>query len=656
MGAAVSQRPRIFKILENCPDPGAGHALAAGLPLADPETQCQIIDIIVSRGQDLSLEALPDCFDRLSPPAQQKVVGGTAHLFGALRATVRSPSLQTRLNSLAIIRQGRNPRLAYLAAAGVRDGSHHVRAEAAATLRELTDLHCRSHAETASILREACDGEESLSATAAHTLNYLRDERRHLVAAVRETLEHFESHHRPEIIESAMYLADELEETLFSENALRRGKLTPPMLDLYGQSPSPRLAAFTYIALGHTELRRKIVATLSRLRNPAFFAELIRHHWLSRDPRIQRNLSAIRSLAWLGDGFEAAFTLPPNLAALAPAWISALGLASDHKVKLLTSFLLIDNPEANRAAAWALARMATPVADRALQGAADHENPHVRRIVEMELRHRRRSPRASSRLARPYRPQEWCDLLDQSGLREDFDDFWHHFDRIPREIATAAGPYAVQYVAGFQTEMQVRLIAQQPADRVRALKMLRDLNVADRFCKEVFSAANDPSPEVRAGAIPALGALGDPTSRRILDRALSDASPKVQAAAIEALDGLVAPRRMELFLPKIDHDDAEVRAAAVLALLRMHVPKAAIALVAMLKDDRSDHRAGALWIVDRLRLTALETRVADLAQGETDPRIVRIAQHVHRRLRKPSGGASPGFRTTVAAPTQGAAT
>lgn len=634
MRRIVIKRPKILEVLIRSEDPAADQAIAAGLPLLGSDEQCRFVDLLVTRSREGALEILPELFDRLTPEAQARLVQHTGHLFSALRSTVRSANLQTRLNSLNIIRRSRNPRLAYLAAACVHDGSHHIRGEAAHTLLELTELHCTNYADTTDLLRDACDGDSALTMPIIQTLRMMRDERQQLVAAIRETLSHFESHHRPEVLAAAMYLAHELEDALFSEGILRRGKLNQAMLEIFTTTPSPRLAAFTYIALRYPELRRRIVSVLSNLRDPAFFAEVIRHHWLARDPSIREHLAAIRSLVWLADGFEAAFTLPAGVAAMAPQWIASLGLASDQKVRLLQNFLLIDNPAANRAAVWELTRIHTPAGNLALQGAADHDEPAIRRLADLECRHRRRVDSRQVRQVRRNRPDEWCDLLDKSGLNEDFDSFWTGFERIPPHLATAGGLHALKFINGFQTQIQVKLIAQHPADRARALKMLIDLGLTERYCKEIFSAANDSISEVRGLAMRALGHLGDGTSRRILERALSDPDAAVQAATIEALDHIGSPKRAELFQQKTQSPSPEVRAAAIAALLRMHVPAAAMALVAMLKDERSEHRSSALSVVEQLNLHAIGPRVAEMAATDPDERVARIAQHLQRRLKR----------------------
>ncbi len=487
------------------------------------------------------------------------------------------------------------------------------------------------------MLRDVGDGDAALTMPIVQTLRLMSEERQQLVSSIRESLSYFESHHRPEVLEAAMYLAHELEDSLVADGTLKRGKLTQAMLEIYSTTPSPRLAAFTYIALRYPELRRRIVTVLSNLRDPVFFAEFIRHQWLARDPSITIHLAAIRSLAWLADGFEAAFTLPPAVSALAPAWISHLGLPSDQKVRLMLNFLLIDNPGANRSAAWELLQILTPASNSALQSAVDHDDPTVRRLADLECRHRRRQELRQTRQIRRNRPAEWCELLDKAGLSEEFEPFWAGFERIPPQLARVCGAHAVKFVPGFQTQVQVKLIAQHPADRLRAMRMLIDLGLTERYCREIFSAANDAVKEVRCMAMSALGHLGDGTSRRILERALSDADAPVQAAAIEALDRVGVQKRVELFLPKAQSESAEVRAAAISALLRLHVPKAAVALVAMMSDERSDHRCSALSIVEQLQLHAILPRVEDMAANDPDERIARIAQHVHRRLARTKG-------------------
>lgn len=628
----MTKRPRIFDILLRSSDLAADHALIAAAPDLEPTLQVEAVNLVFSRGQEVGLEALPSIYDRLGDDAKSIIVANTSRLFSSLRASIRGNNVKTRLNTIEIVRRSGNLRLAYLAAHAVHDGAPQVRTEAAATLRDLASKHCQSYAETTFSLRDAAEADGALSQAVGGTLKLLREERQYLIAALATAVNSYESHYRAEVLEAAMWFADELEDKLFHHATVKRGKLSHAMLDIFTGSPSPHFAPFVYVALSYPEFRRRIVATFADCRDPEFFAQIIRHHWLARDPTIKKNLLAIHSIPWLENGMEAAFALPPDAAALAPAWLIHLGIPSNQKVALLLNFLLIDNPAANRAAAWALTKIDTPAATLALQSALDHQDHGVRRPAEREVAFRSRRENLIVRRPRKDRPDEWTALLDRAGLSEEFDDLWHHFERLNPVQAKTAGRHAVSFVPGFVTHLQLKLRSSQMAERLRALRLLQMLNVAEKFKNDVFSVANDQSVEIRGATMMILGLIADTTSRRILERALNDEEPSVQEAAIDGLDEMNAPRRVDLFMPKTESEHAEVRSAAVRALLRLRVAPAAVALVKMLKDARPDHRCSALWIIDQLRLDHLLPRVQSLAGSDEDRRIARIAEHVARRL------------------------
>lgn len=630
----MSTRPRILDFLLHSPEVAADQALIAALLNVEPSLQTEVVHILLGRGREVGLEALPGVYDQLDVTAQAAVVASTARCFSALRTTIRSGNVKTRLNTVDIVRHSGNLRLAYIAAHAVHDGAPQVRAEAAATLKYLANKHRESYAETAAALHQAAKPDKNLSRAAVGALNLLREERQHLIAALAEAINCYESHYRPEILEAALLFADELEGKLFQQPTVKRGKLCHAMLDIFVGSPSPRLAPFAYVALCYPELRRGVVSLLARHRHPDFFADFIRHHWLARDPAIRKNLLNIHSISWLEEGLEAAFGLPSDAAAMAPGWLLHLGIPSGQKVALLLNFLLLDDPAANRAAVWALIKTDIPAATLALQSVLDHEDPDVRKLAEREVAYRLRRDNMIVRRPRKDRPEEWTNLLDRAGLSEEFDDLWAHFERLNPVQAKQAGHHAVTYVPGFVAQLQVKLRSPQTMDRLRGLRLLLLLNLTERFKNDVFSVANDQSPELRATATTILGQIADVTSRRILERALGDDDPSVQAAAVEALDNMGFERRVQLVAPKADSEHAEVRAAAIRCLLKLRFATAATALISMLQDIRPDHRCAALWVADQLRLETLAPRILEIAKTDKDPRIARIAEHVARRLRR----------------------
>ncbi len=630
--------PRIYEILRTSDDPAADQALVAGVLEVEPSCQQRIVEILLERSRDAGLKAIPTFFDRLEENAQHRVVSFSSKLFSSLRSTIRSSDIQTRINTVEIIRRSGNLRLAYLAAHAVHDGSPQVRAIGAQTLKELTDRHCLAYEETTSALRDASSEDGTLARPIVQTLKILREERQYLNAALTDALRCYESHHRPEILQAAMLMADELETSLFQHSTIKRGKLTHAMLDIFGNIETPRLAPFTYVAMCYPELRRRLITAISTRRDAEFFSQLIKYQWLTRDPAIRKGLLSIKSVAWLDDGLEATFSLPPDIAKMAPPWILALGISAEQKVSALLNFMLLDNADANRAAVWALTRIDTPSSTLGLQSAPDHEDPDVVAIAEREIDYRMKKDRFIVRKPRSDRPLDWCNLIDRACIDENFDDLWHHFERLHPVAAKGAGHHALQYIPGFSTQVQVRLLSQNPIDRLRALRLVSMLHLAKRFANDIFSIANDSSSQVRAMAMNALGQVADPTSRRILERAINDDDTAVQTAAIDALDAMNAPKRGELVAQHALSDNAEVRAAAIRVLLRQRVAAAASNLFAMLKDERPDHRCAALWVVDQMRLGTIVDRVQEVADHDRDSRISRIAQHVAKRLRRLNTG------------------
>ncbi|MBN2561783.1 MAG: HEAT repeat domain-containing protein [Phycisphaerae bacterium] len=637
----MDQRPRIFDILRRCDDLAADQALVTGVLRVTPEHQREIVAILLERANEHGLRALPTLFHNLDAEAQSLIIANTSRLFAPLRASIRSSNSQTRLNTLEIIRRSGSLRLGYLVAFAIHDGSPKVRAEAAGALQQLAKKHCQNYAETTGALRDATEPDGSLSHAIVQTLKLLRDERRYLVTAIQEALHSYESHYRPEVIEAAMFLADELESDLFEHSTLKRGKLTHAMHEVYTGTVSPGLVPFTYVALCYPELRRRIVSALATNKSTGFFAEFIRHHWLARDPAIRKNLIAVRSLAWLKDGLDAAFSLPEDVAAMAPAWLLHLGLPSEQKVALLLNFLLIDSPPVNRAAVWALVNINTPASTLALQGLLDHDDAHVAKTAQREIENREHRQDKLIRKPPKDRPEAWVRLLHKANLAEDFDDIWRHFDRLHPAQSKAAGHYAPKHVPGFMTQTQVKLLSPHALDRLRALRLVITLHVADKFQNDIFAMANDSVPEIRAVTMTALGHIGDATSRRILERAINDDSDSaVQAAAIDALDHLGARQRADVIAPKTDSENPDVRASAIRALLRLHIPQAAAALISMLQDQRPEHRCAALWIVDQLRLVTVLPRLLEMEATDGDTRIARIAKHVGKRLKRLQGSST----------------
>ena len=631
----MPDRPKILDFLRTADDDTADLAMVEALPAVDPHTQNLLLETLFERGREPGLAPLPELFDQLDERGQHLIIRHAGKLFRALRMSIRSPRVQSRSNTIRIIRQSGNMRLAYLAALGVHDGAPLVRFEAAETLLRLCEEHRRVYDETCEGLCDAADTSEGISSVIVNTLQLMREERQFLTSAIMEAVQSFESHLRTEVVEAAMLQGETLEDGIFENGSNRRGKLTHAMLEVFTRGMEPRFAAFAYIALRHKDLRGRIVSAISTCRDTDFFAAFIRHHWLARDPSIAKNLQLVRTLAWLSDGCNRAFDLPEELFPLVPKWVLSLGLPSEEKVSLIERFLMLDHPEANREAVWALVRLQSSASSAALERVLDCDEPHLRRIAQHELNHRRRRANGEHPGLPTDRPVEWSRMLAQARLSEDFEDFWRHFERIEPALGRAGGGNALRLVPGFVTQARIKLTARSAPDRARALRMVSTLALGESLRAEIFNLTSDADADVRAAAMTALGYIGDATSRRILERALTDEFPLVQVAAMRALDQMGAEGRGEAVLPLAQSEHAMVRAAAATVMLRLRMSEAVVTLIYMLNDARAAHRSEALIVVEALHLYSLAPRVRELAESDRDPRVARLARHVARVLARP---------------------
>jgi HEAT repeat protein len=105
---------------------------------------------------------------------------------------------------------------------------------------------------------------------------------------------------------------------------------------------------------------------------------------------------------------------------------------------------------------------------------------------------------------------------------------------------------------------------------------------------------HDPSPEVRAEAIIAIGRLGDEDAGMLLFELLSDEAELIQESAMAALAQLPPARVTPLLLHALESAEMPVRIRAAETLGLLHDPESAPALIALSRDPRESVRRAAV--------------------------------------------------------------
>jgi len=623
----------ILDILAHENTPAADRALLAALRAADFPAAQVIVEALLVRNQRVGLYGLIEAFHAFDDAIQQHILGKMDELFSVLREASQSRSEQVRLNVLEAIRRGCAYRAAYLADAALHDRSAQVREAASETLYALADQLLRT-SPVADLELDHLDPEELQSRMAG--LEWYAEDRRQVVSAIESGLQSFAVHLHPRVVEAAMWFADDLGGRFWSMLLVPGSRAAHVAVSVIAGSRNPRLVPFCIGALSYGEFRPHVVKALATCTAPAFLDEWLRECWRLVQPKTARSMAALKELACVQHGAAELLHLPPDGQRHLARWVNAIGIPTGEKLGLFKEMLRRGDESARRPAALVLVDRPDEGATTLLRRLARDNQPEVSWIARYELARRR---------PLEYPPCELGSGLDGSAEAPDareerrpaatFERYWAAFDQLSEEERRYFGGQVLGRDASARTTLARRLVAPEPADRVRALRIVTLLGIAGEFVDQLYQLSYDGEPEVRGTAVKALGQLPDATSRRVLRNALSDEDSRVEANAVEEIGASGAKSAVADLLPKLGSSDNRVRANAVKALLRLGVRQAAEALLLMLNDENRAQRISALWLIDHMGLLTLTTRVARMAGSDEDVQVRDRAKSLSDRLVRP---------------------
>jgi len=627
--------PIVYKLLADSEDVAADHALLDGLAAGEAEYASPIVEALLARARPEAMASLIGLFHQLDERLQLRLIDGSAGVFSSMRGCIRADQIQTRLNTIELIRRGRNVRASYLLSLALRDIASRVRHEAAAALGDLVAAVLEASEELSAGL--AANPARSLESArdCARQLTVLAEERRYLVASVLEAAEAYDVHNRAEVAEVAAWLAADMPESYWSLLSQKPGKLAYATFERLATGTDPRMVPFVYRALTHAELRPKAASAIANSRSDAFMRRLIQDAWLVQDVRIRRGLAWVKELKWLAEGSAALLELPPDSFPRAVQFLEACGVTSARRADLYGDLLLLGPRPAQRAALWALVHIRTERSDRLLRTVLGWDDPELSPVARHELAARRPDTMPVTALAQEAASLGAAsapDTVDPSLQRREHAEPGMEPPPPPGADGSASTP-----ATGVLARLRVILSSARPSGRLRGLRLVNSLGLARELHDEVIRLAIDADPFVRSLAVSTLSSVGGPAAERILRHALQDNDPRVQANAIEALDQLDAANEAPELRHKLDHGDNRVRANAVRALLKLRLPEAARALLDMLNHPNRMHRISALWLVRNLHLMTLALRVGHLAREDPDPNVRRAAAEAAKTLDPATG-------------------
>lgn len=630
----------IFDLLRIHPDPAADAALIVGMGHADVTTRQAIVETLLTRGTREALHGLVQSFHLLDEPLRQAVLVEWEQLYGMLREASLSRSRQTRINVLEIIRRACIYRASYLTESALRHSAPEVRKAAADTLCFLADELIR----TAPV--PPCSGDlagmspEELRDRMTALENYTED-RRQLISTIETAVAAFDVHHQAQVVEAATWFADELSPAFWTLLTMPGSRITKVVIASLNKAMGPRHVPFAMTALGFAELRSHVLKVLTEGADPLFIEEWVRQSWRLVQPKLARPMASLKHLACLDKDTRELLELPPASQRHLARWISATGLGNRQKIDLLRQLQQVGAQSSRRSALWALTGINDIQIYDTLRQIEDPEDPEAENIARREIA--RRFP-LEMPISRLLTLESWsaCDRNEGRGEMT-FEAYWQSFDGMTEARRVESGRRLKSRAPLLDSKLAGKLDGPDLFEQVRAVRVIAACGLADHFQERLYKLCHSPQAELRSAAVTALARVETPVSKRLLQKALADSDHRVQANAVESIATVGGDSVIDDLLDKLGSTNNRVQANAVKALLKLGVRQAAEALFRMLQHDNRMHRMSALWLIERMGLFSLATRVASLATADPDPvvrqRAARLSHHLPVR---------PGVEETAA--------
>lgn len=631
----------VFEVLRTEQDPAADVALLAALEDADLPTASAIVETLLTRNTREALHGLVQTFHLLDDTLKQMVLIEWERLFSVLREAGQSRSDQVRLNVLEMIRRACIYRASYLVESALRQRSSSIREAAAETLSFLAEELLRTAPAPLSDTDLKSMGPEQLRER-MHDLDTYAEDRRQLVDSIEAAALAFDIHLQPRVIEISLWFLDDMTPALWTMLTAPGSRAAQVAIRCIHAAMSPRLVPFAMNALAFSELRPHVAKVLAGGTDPAFTEEWLRQSWRLVQPKMARAMVGLRELACTRKHGWELLQLPSSAQRHLARWIACTGVGPSERVDLLHETHRSGSPAASRSALWTLTTLSDHRVTDLLWSIGNSSDPEVAGIARRELA--RRCPlevRIHDLLSNRW--PDWDELgrCQEQGTIMTFDRLWTLFDGLSESQRAEAAKEVLKRTPMIHSSLARRLGDADPVVRVRALRMVTTLKLQQPLEHRLYQLCHDASPEVRSAAMTAVAALDTPVSRRLLNKGLDDANARVQANAVEAIGMRGDDSAVNDLMTKLASPDNRVRANAIKALLKLGVREAAEALLCMLRHENRMHRISALWLVDRMGLFTLASRVNSMAAEDPDPAVRRQAATL-------AGPVSAGVQTGIA--------
>lgn len=327
----------IYKWLAQDLRPETVAVFADSLPTADEAYAERIAAILIERRHESAWGALAANYERLSPDMRARVLRHPEQLSAGLAIALQSTSPAARQSALRLLADAPCPQLAYRAAECLLDSNARVQDAAALAVYAIAERGLEQ-----------------------------RDTVRQITQALRECIRTFERHRRPELLQAALWYADDLEPDLWKLIVAAGAQCGQTIERNLAAWSDPRLAAFLLLALAQPSWTKTAAAVLDTWNSVECGVALLSRTDLLAREDVRHALPKLKNPGWFVTTIGALSTLPERIVVTLPQWLLCLGFREPEKWRCLDMWLSARRSELQLGAAQALAGLPDARANQSL--------------------------------------------------------------------------------------------------------------------------------------------------------------------------------------------------------------------------------------------------------------------------------------------------
>lgn len=500
--------------------------LLAGLRSSSPAIRAATIRATLRRHERSAHTQLIEHFASLSET--DRLVVGDAHRAMPHHA---APALKTAIlegdathckNACRIISLSGDVDLVAVLVRAAEDKKHHYRAEAAATILELSTRVQQDLARWAA-------GDRS----AAHDPSF---KRHHVLVSLEQSVSRYAQHRRKEILDAFLLLAP-----------VDNGTLQKLLRDTSHPCHSPTIAELSSTQnfgilerlvemLRDTEVAPAILKIIARRTDERFIDLLLNGLKRPVPVRVLHNMRSLAHVAWLEENCGRLLELDGRGQSVAVDLAVASGLSRTAVFGLLTFLLQNGLAEARRVCCQTLAKFDGAQADELVLQLLDDPDAGVQAAAVRQLR-ARRVPDALQRLVAllDSRSPEVRDAARSSLAEFNFTRYRTMFDLLDEQSAHTTGVLVHKVDHSVQQKLAEELSSPSVTTKLRGIEMAIAMEAAQDVLEQLIELTSHENVSIRKEAVIALADCQGEAAVSAVKRAAEDSNHTVAEAAEESL-------------------------------------------------------------------------------------------------------------------------